>query len=441
MVIGDTLYNKINVEKFHILRVLEDGSFLDAHEVRRRLRRVFGVDCKIDSLRKGLLRLCRQGLLAREKLEGARRSYHYRIREKGRKRLAIFRERKKQEPEATADLQRLRQPLKSNEERRLFDRWIEAVGSLKLIDVLLRHPLDDILLNSAIAMKVYWWCKLLNIYPNLPVHLQQATEQVMTYQCPVAEPYIKIEVPTFDILLRRIRRPTDERDYLHCSYQEERSEKETYKRLYEEKDAECRKLSKGVVARSNVQRSSLDSFELERVFEKTRATADSYLSVGKIISSRLKERSARQQKEREHFQALLLRRYVNERWWDLMPSGYGSRLPPVRGPARGSEPTQALQNDSRLDSKESVPSGSFESRNKSWPARIPPVSLEAPKTMRKASAEVPMICKSKLVPKRTEREPKGSRLNKKKIGKTSTPHGSEICSARHVIHSARLPKR
>jgi len=131
------------MNKFDILQVLEDGSFLDTREVKGRLLRLFGLDCKIDSLRKDLLGLRRQGVLTRKKMKWhGRRCYHYRIRGKGRQWLAIFRARKKQKREAPTDLQRQRYSLRKEEEGRLFDRWIDVVSSMTLCDAVLSHSCE-----------------------------------------------------------------------------------------------------------------------------------------------------------------------------------------------------------------------------------------------------------------------------------------------------------
>lgn len=49
----------------------------------------------------------------------------------------------------------------------------------------------------------------------------------------------------------------------------------------------------------------------------------------------LKDCLSRKQKDEEASQDILTYRYVNERWWDLLPPGSNTPLPPVRGPARG----------------------------------------------------------------------------------------------------------
>lgn len=75
--------------------------------------------------------------------------------------------------------------------------------------------------------------------------------------------------------------------------------------------------------------------KLWRQIGKLEATIDHKISVGKLVSSLLRDRLSRRQKVEEVFQAILTCRYVNERWWDLLPLGSNTPLPPVRGPARG----------------------------------------------------------------------------------------------------------
>lgn len=268
------------MNKLHILLVLEDGSLQDAHGVKSRLLKLLGLECKIDSLRKGLLRLYKQGLLRRQKMKLGRRSFHYWISEKGRQRLMILEARRKKTREVAFD------SLKTYEERCLIDRCIEFM-----------------------------------------------IEQIISRWFAAKKPY------TTDIdriiLFPLLKERSDERDFLFNLLKQERNEKERYKRLYEEKNAECHKLRQHLVVEENVHPSFMNRFKLAHSTVKMEVITDQRLSTGKIISPMLKERLARKQKEREHSHAILLRRYVNGRWWDLLPPGYNSRLPPVRGPARG----------------------------------------------------------------------------------------------------------
>ena len=75
--------------------------------------------------------------------------------------------------------------------------------------------------------------------------------------------------------------------------------------------------------------------KLWRQIGKSEATIEHNISVGKLVSSLLRDRLSRKQKDEEAFQAILTCRYINERWWDLLPPGSNTLLPPVRGPARG----------------------------------------------------------------------------------------------------------
>jgi len=178
-------------------------------------------------------------------------------------------------------------------------------------------------------MKPYWLVEYQKLLPNLPVYLKWATQQALSRRA-AEQPYIADKDVSILISMVLLKKRRDEIDCLFLLYEEERSEKERYKRLYEEKKAECQELRVSSNRRLN------DSFDLGRALGELKSTIEHGRMVWRIFGPLLKERLERKQRVREHTEASLIAHCVNERWWDLLRGSYHSRLPPVRGPARGS---------------------------------------------------------------------------------------------------------
>jgi len=127
--------------------------------------------------------------------------------------------------------------------------------------------------------------------------------------------------------------------------EQEREEKERYKRLYEEKKSKCEVLERELERKKLEKRLEpirddwqprawREGLKLGRQIGKLEAKAEQNVSHGKLISSLLQDRLSRKQRDEEMFSARLPCHYINNRWWDLLSPGSNRSLPPVRGPAR-----------------------------------------------------------------------------------------------------------
>lgn len=307
------------IEKSYILDVLEDGVFRNAREIRVMLES-FGLKCKENTVRKDLHRYSKQGLLVRKKIKRVRLCYHYGISEKGRKRLAMFRAKSEKKREANANQYGRPISLKKDEEKRVFDRWIEVVSTLKLYKTVLSLPLDITTLEFAKYGEVYWSIEYLQIVPKLPEEMKIAAEYFL------ARPAVSINHQDHaHIWISLLRRREEDCAYIYTLLKREEEEKEKYKKLADERDLERREL---LDVKRNMHRRILWAFEFGQSTGKLEAETEQNRSMEKIIFSSL----AREQKEREEaYHPIPIYRNFNDRWWNLLPQGSGILLP-VRGP-------------------------------------------------------------------------------------------------------------
>ncbi len=248
-------------EKLHILAVLEDGSVLNAHGILAKLNIGFGLNPLLNALRKNLYVCKKQGLVERvDKLGG---SYRYRITEKGRERLGLIRAKRE----------------------RLQEKPIIVLE--KPIEVKSAGPSLQEQTMTIIAMKSW----------------QQSQRKN-------------------DILWTSLKWRSEEEDhaFLLWRLEQEVEEKERYKRLYGGVNEEMQKLRRQVVEiKDNIPRLRKEYFELGRTFGKLEAQSEQLRSEGKSITSLLQDRLERKRKEKEHSHAILFRRALNKRWWNLLP--------------------------------------------------------------------------------------------------------------------------
>lgn len=332
---------KAKTEKMHILAVLQDGSLENAHGISFRLEKSFGLKPKLNSLRKNLQRCVKQGIVERVKNRG---SYHYEISEKGRKRLGIIKAKKvkdfEKRPEGLGKrggLQRYWGEQEKLEEKWLFDRSIEAVNTIKLCDCVLTLSGDKMILDWARSTKLYWQWEIQKLIPDLPLYMVMAIEQMLCKRV-VSN---KTQITGIEIfpLINLVRRRSDESYYLFHSLKEEQNETEKYKRLYEEKRVQFENLKKPLeLIKDSENAREIHSYskdlKLAHDLGKLEAKSEQVISQGKLISSLLQDRLSRKQKDDEAFHAILLRRYINWRWWDLLPPAYDSPSLSLRGSAR-----------------------------------------------------------------------------------------------------------
>lgn len=266
-------------EKLHVLAVLEDSSFKDAGQVKVLLKEYFNLKPSLDAVRKHLERCFDQELVTRKKIG---RSYHYRISVKGRERLRRIRAKREKASEESrgkfAESRESESPLgeqgKLDLALSLFNRALLVATSIELCDVVPMRAIPTI---------------------------QHET------------------VPSISLLdLARKRR--EEGEYVFYLLEQERKEKERYKKGYLEEKLKREELEKehGRI-KLDWQRGCLERFKLGRKFGKLEAEREQIILRRKLVSSLLQDRLSRKQKDEEAVHAILLRRCINWRWWDLLP--------------------------------------------------------------------------------------------------------------------------
>ena len=274
-------------EKVHVLAVLEDGSFHDAHEVKALLEENFDLDSGLDAVRKHLERCFDQKLVTREK-NGRR--YRYRIIGKGRERLKRMRAKRRKET---------------------------AVAHGKFTE----------------SVKLQRQIKYKDLIPHLltPIKIAMAN-MISTNKIPA-----KCDDFDASFFLPLARRRREEGEYVLYRLEQEQKEKETYKKKYLEEKLKREGLEKELErSRACELEAHKEGFRLGRKVGKLEAETHQVIKQGKNISSLLQERMLKKQKREEALQAILLRQSINCRWYDLLPRGSGNKLPLVEGPAHGS---------------------------------------------------------------------------------------------------------
>ncbi|UCC32905.1 MAG: hypothetical protein JSW53_03665, partial [Candidatus Bathyarchaeota archaeon] len=119
---------------------------------------------------------------------------------------------------------------------------------------------------------------------------------------------------------------------------QEQNKKEEYKKRYEDEKRLREELEKQLKQvkdkhKSDMQKSYSKAIELGRKFGKVETNSELVISKQEPLELPQK-RHLKKQTQKEHFQAVLMRHYVNRRWWDLLPSKSKSPTLPFRGPAR-----------------------------------------------------------------------------------------------------------
>jgi len=295
-------------EKLHVLAVLEDGVSRNAWEILVRLDEWFGLRSSVNALRKNLYMCLKQDLLERSKLLGG--SYRYSITEKGKKRLELLRARREKAPSECVEA-------KEPDEKATFDRWLEVATSIRLSDTVSNLVPDNFTSSVATWGRVYWRLECMKLLPYLPAHMLPVTWQFLSGGVPSKA---KGSSESTDLMLTSFTRTNQEFEHLFSLREEEKKEKERYKRLYEEKEAECRKLGECLEAKVgvDVNRGQLDlifsaGLRLGRVFGRFEAAVEQTLSIQKIVLRRIQTESAERQKQQEHFDARLQCDYFNNR--------------------------------------------------------------------------------------------------------------------------------
>lgn len=265
--------SKVLTEKGHVLHILEeDGGWMRPRMIWRELGRVFGLGSSLNALRKNLQRCFEQSLVNREK-KGV---YHYRIADKGRKRLEIFKAKKIEESE------------------RIERRQSQVVKETRLA-------------------------------PDLHLPIVMAAAQLMHKH---SIPDQRSDLPWIYLLTKR----GNERNYLFYQLTQEQDRKEEYEKAQRRKSEKQLELTQNRQPTREAQM-FLEGLELGRKIGKLEAEKKRFIYVQEIIHELLPNHLAENQKDAEIFQAILARHYLNRRWWDLLPRGYNSPVLPVRGPA------------------------------------------------------------------------------------------------------------
>lgn len=312
-------------EKLHVLAVLEDGYFKDAGKVRFLLDEYFSLKPSKEAVRKHLERCFDQELVTRERRG---RSYHYRISVKGRERLRRIRaKRQKQWEESQRRFAESRESESPQSEPEkivkvsLFDRVVEVATSIRLCDVVLRLSDDQKILNWAGLVKVRWQFELQKLIPVLPMPtLVAAYSTLFNNAIPTAQ---QETIPWTDVLTMRERR--DEEEYVFYCFDQERKEKERLIKLYNEEKSKRQELEKeNEHLKLDRQPDVSGVFKLGRKIGKHETKMEQILSQQKLISSSLQDRLLGKQKAEEAVHAIHLRRCINWRWWDLLPSSRSS---------------------------------------------------------------------------------------------------------------------
>ena len=275
-------------EKVHILAVLEDSSPHDAHQVKTLLKEYFDLGPSLDAVRKHLQRCLNQELVTRER-NGRR--YRYRISGKGRERLKRMRAKRQKE---TTEV----------------PRSIELQGASERQGKLVRlDPFEKTVKIAALHLSMSMIMEMAN----------------MAYTNTIAA---KPDESGLEIILVRNRR--EEGEYAFYRLEQEREERESYKKKYLGEKLKREGVEKELErARARELEACWEGFRLGCEFERERAESRKVIELGKTVSLLLQDRMSRKQKREEAFQAILLRRCINWRWWDLLPSGSKNRLPPV----------------------------------------------------------------------------------------------------------------
>jgi len=161
--------DKAKTEKLHVLAVLENGALRNVYEIGFMLEKSFDLKPKLNTLRKNLQRCSEQRLVIREKIG---RNYSYRIAGKGKERLRIIRAKRKEKFEKrsedfakSGELQRFLYEKKRIEKKWIRDRMLEVNSSLMLCNALLSLSRDEVTLDFAKAIKMYWQIKHLELIP------------------------------------------------------------------------------------------------------------------------------------------------------------------------------------------------------------------------------------------------------------------------------------
>jgi len=329
-------------EKLHVLAVLEDGSFKNARQVRISLKVDFNLKPSLDAVRKHLQRCSKQGLVTSRK---PGRSRQYRISVKGRERLRRIRAERKKEAEQSrsklVESSELERP--SDEQRKLVEislsdrALLEVATSIKLCDVVLDLSDNPKILNLTRCRKMRWQLEYHKLIPYLPTHMVMTINNIL-YNMTIPTKRQETD-PEIDLLILLGRR-REEREYAFYLLEQERKEKERYKRSYmEEKskrlelERECERFKFQQLlrpGRGGFQHGYSEGFKLGRKIGKLEAESSQIIQQGKLTSSLMRHRLSKKQKEKEAFHAILLRRHINWRWWDLLPRGSDNPLPPVR---------------------------------------------------------------------------------------------------------------
>jgi len=168
---------KMKTEKWHILYVLRNGGFKNAHAIRQALAKDFGLKPRLNTLRKNLQRCLRQGLVDREKF-GA--SYCYTITERGKKRLSRMIAKIVKEFEKVPEGQRVQGAPKREKiiKDLLLERTFEVVSSLRLCDALLGCAVDKKTSNFATTAKMYWQLKYIELIPYVAEQFGKTVERL-----------------------------------------------------------------------------------------------------------------------------------------------------------------------------------------------------------------------------------------------------------------------
>jgi len=328
-------------EKLHILAVLEDGSFKDARQVKVLLKVDFNLKPSLDAVRKHLQRCSKQGLVIPRKLG---RSRQYRISVKGRERLRRIRAEREKEFEQnrgkfseSSELERPSRERGEFVEISLSDRaFLEVAASIKLCDVVLGLSDNPKILNWARWTKMRWQLEYQKLIPHLPRHMVIAINNILYNNAIPIKARAQETDPEIDLLISLGRR-REEGEYAFHLLEQERKEKERYKKSYMEEKSEREELEREYErfklqqllrpVRGGFQQGYSEDFKLEREIGKLEAKSAQIIKQGKLIASLMQDRLSRKQKEDEAFHAILLRRYINWRWWDLLPRGSDNPLP------------------------------------------------------------------------------------------------------------------
>ena len=214
------------------------------------------------------------------------------------------------------------------EEKDSFNRALLAATTIKLCDVVLNLSDAPETLNWARAGKVYWQLEYQKLVPHLPIYMVMAINSMLSESsAPIKRQKTILDI-TFAFLAKERR---EDAEYLLYRLEQERGEKERYKRLYEEKNSKCEVLERELER----ARGFSEDLKLGRQIGKLEAEAEEIVSHGKLISSLLQDRLSRKQRDEEMFSARLACHYINNRWWDILSPSSNIPLPSVRGSARG----------------------------------------------------------------------------------------------------------